>query len=88
MQRNGEDYLNVSDVIIHRMDLSDFSVASNYERIPTFITQLVNNVINANWRILKANTDPYLKKFFSSVIKSIVSPMFDAITIQNFFQSA
>lgn len=88
MQRNGENYLNVNNVKIHQMDLSHFSLASKYKSIPQFITQQINNVLNASWRLLKADIDPTLKKFFGNVIQSIITPMFDAITIQNFFQHA
>lgn len=73
---------------VHRLDLSDFNVDYKYENIPLLVTNTLNSVLNLNWKILKAEIDPTMRAFIGTVVKSIVTPMNDAVAIQDLFQGS
>lgn len=85
--RNAKDYFTVSDMQIHQIEISDLTVNYEYASIPRCITNQLNKVVNANWRILKTEFDSTFEKFFGGEVKSIVAPMFDTIAFQDFFQT-
>lgn len=82
IQRNGKDYVKVKSVQLH-LKVSNFSMDFKSKSIHPTINNIANKVINANWKILKAEIDHDLERYIGDVIKSIIVPITDKISIQD-----
>lgn len=82
IQRGGKDYVQVKSVHLH-LKVSHFSMDFKSKSIHPTINNIANKVINANWKLLKAEIDSDLEKYIGDVIKSIIVPITDKISIQD-----
>lgn len=68
------------------MKLTNFSVQFKSKTGNPTIENTINQVINENWREIYAELKPDLEKNVGEVIKSIMTPLFDRVPYQEFFQ--
>lgn len=83
-KRDGKDYLTIDDMSVST-EVSNFKVDCKYNYVPSSITSMVSGVVNSNWEILKPLGDPTINRFVSELIRSVVTPMFDNVSFQDFF---
>lgn len=86
VQRNGNDYMIISDTIFST-DASYFKIVYKCQNVA--LANIIGGVINSNWKLVKSMVDPTLNKCFSNIIQELVlQPIFDKICYQdivNFF---
>ena len=82
IQKDGKDYVKVKSVQLH-LKVSNLSMDFKSKSLNPTINKIANKVINANWKLLKAEIDNDLEKYISDVIKSIIVPITDKIAIQD-----
>lgn len=82
IQRDGKDYVKVKSVQLH-LNVSKFSMDFKSKSVHPTINNIVNKVINAHWKLLKAEIDNDLERYIGDVIKSIIVPITDKISIQD-----
>lgn len=82
VRRGGKEYVKVKSVQLH-LNVSHFSMDFKSKSIHPTINNIANKVINANWKLLKTEIDSDLEKYIGDVIKSIIVPITDKISIQD-----
>ena len=63
--------------------LMDASSDIRYKYVLPMVTQTVNKVANANWKIIKPALDSTLNNLANDVLKSFFTPIFSHISIQD-----
>lgn len=82
IQKDGKEYVKVKTVHLH-LKVTNFSMDFKSKSLHPTINNIANKVINANWKLLKAEIDHDLEKYIGDVIKSIIVPITDKIAIQD-----
>lgn len=85
VHRDGQDHATISDMSV-RTEISYFKVHHEYQNVVSAITSKVSDVVNSRWKIMKPLFDPTLNEFVIDVLPSIVTPMLEKISLQDFFQ--
>lgn len=81
---DGKDYAIINDMSLDFI-ISEIKMEFKYPNIASPITNMVDGVVNSNWKILKSMLDPTLKRFLCGMIKAVITPMFNEIPLQCFF---
>lgn len=83
--RDGKDYLTIDDMFVS-YEVSYFKTDYKYYNVPSTITNMVTGIVNSNWKLFKPLVDPTLNRFMSEMLRSVVTPMFDSVSFQDFFK--
>lgn len=84
VKRDGKDYITISHMYVST-DLSYFKMNHRYKNVPSFITNMINKIINSSWKMIKPLMDHTINRFVRETLNSIVTPMFNEISLQDFF---
>lgn len=85
VHRDGKDYVKITNLSA-KNKVSKFKASLNYENtIAATIFKLVESVITSSWRIIKPLMDPTINRFIGEVLEEVVTPMFNEIPLQEFF---
>lgn len=85
IQRDGKDYVTLSDLSVSNQ-VSNYRAYIHYDNnIASTIYSLVDGTINSNWRILKPMIDPTINRFIGEILEDVVTPIFNEIPLQDFF---
>lgn len=82
-ERNGKGYMNITNISSHS-DASNFKIDFKYSNTATFMSEIVNPVVNTNWRTFKSIVEVSLNKFIADFIQQMVTPMFNEMALQDF----
>lgn len=82
-KRNGKDYPIIEDITA-KSNVLHSEVDFQYQNSTKFMSDIMNRVVNTNWKICKGAIDPSLEKFLADFIKQIATPMFDNVALQDF----
>lgn len=85
IQRNGKDYVKMNGART-TVKFSDFSFKAESDSVNPFVVDIVNRIVNANFDFISRQIDVPFCEYTGEVIESILTPIFDNIPIQNFFQ--
>lgn len=82
IQKDGKEFVKVKSVHLH-LEVSNLSMDFKSKSLSPIINNIANKVLNANWKLLKAEIDNDLERYIGDVIKSIIVPITDKIAIQD-----
>lgn len=85
VERNGKNHLTIQNVNSH-IELTNLHIDMKCKNLWGFINRKVNDVSNANWQLLKADLDPTLQIYVNTIIREILVPMLDEISMQDMFE--
>lgn len=86
VRRNGKDYYVVKSVKAHA-NVSQMKLNTKCKNIPGIIQDQLNNLLNANWKVLKAEMDSSLNKYIGDIIRSILQPILNQVAVQDFYKN-
>lgn len=68
--------------------LCDFHVDFEFKTPLPVTRDIVNGIINANWRKLKQQLDPDLSKYTCQIIRKVIAPILAKVPIKDFFKKS
>lgn len=80
--RNGKSYLLIKNAH-HQYEVSDFSMKSKLKDFDPYLNDVIDRMVNSNWRLIGALIEPSLRKYMEEIFISIFSPIFEKIAIQD-----
>lgn len=85
-KRNGKDYQTLTDVSTI-CNVQQFKINLIYQNTPKLINDLINRIVNANWRIFKSAIDSSINKFVGEFVKSFQQTIYSEIAISDYLHS-
>lgn len=85
IRRNEKHYLEVKSLEIKFLN-EHFSTDLYSKKLSPLTNDLVNRVLNADWRCLIKELQTDMENYAACLIRSIVELIVDKISIQDFFQ--
>lgn len=84
VRRNGKEYYVISNVQTH-LNVSRMKLDTKCKNILGWINTAMNNLLNDNWEILKAELDDSLNQYIGNVILSIIQPILNNVAVKDFY---
>lgn len=82
-ERNGKEYM-VMKSVHSQLNIPHLTQHSKYENISPFITHVANGILDSNWKHLLDSISSDLETHIANIIKAILEPIFDKITVTEF----
>lgn len=86
IRRNGKDYYVITGVKAH-LNISRMKLNAKCKNIPGWINDAMNNLLNDNWKILKAELDDSLDLYIGNIIRSILQPILNKVAVEDFYRN-
>lgn len=83
IKRDGRSYVTYSDVFT-TCDAQNVQINVKYRNIPPFINDLINRIINTNWRICKESIHRKFEEYAMNIVDSMVKPVFAEMAFEDF----
>lgn len=85
IEHEGKHYVNITNART-KTTFEDYSLKVESETVIPLITEIMIQVLNVNWRLFFTETESQWEKILDEIIQSLVTPIFEKIAIQDFFQ--
>lgn len=87
IERGGKQYVKVKNVSSSIESVGFYSFNFESQIAPRFITAMMNQVMDVNWRLFFEEIKPQVNSFVSKIITSLMTPICNGIPLQDFYQS-
>lgn len=84
VRRNGKEYYVIKNVKTH-LNVSRMKLNAKCKNLLGWINDAMNNLLNENWKILKAELDDSLDQYIGNIIRSILQPILNQIAVKDFY---
>lgn len=82
---NGKDYPIISDITA-KSNVLHFRIDIQYQNSATFVNEVVNRAVNANWKLCKSAIDSKFNEFITDFIGQEVISKFSHVALQDFIE--
>lgn len=86
IERHGKHYVNLKNVHTHVNNVGQYSMKLESPEAMPLAIATVNRIVNTNWRVLYVETKPQLESIIGEIVEAFLTPIFNTIPIQDFFQ--
>lgn len=85
IEREGKHYINIRGVRT-QVKYEDFSFKFESDTAISFVTETINRIVNAHWKLILVEVETHWKIVFGKIIQTILIPIFDKMAVQDFFE--
>lgn len=84
IHRDEKRYARIKSLNI-QLHITHLKVNGTYENIGPFLSGILEEIIDSNWKILVESINPDLEIYMGDIIKSAFTPIFDKIALEEFY---
>lgn len=68
-----------------QLHVTGFAQKTRYKDMGPFLTGIADEILDSNWKLVFESVNPDVEVYMGDIIKSILTPIFDKIALEEFF---